>query len=104
MADRKTTIRSFSTCALCGHFLATLVALAGDRSLDEAIRNCQGCWLEWEWQPAMAEALAEYYDLCLEAGVEQFSGLCPVCRRQIVYRSSPEGACLQLETLPGCGA
>lgn len=106
MDKRNTTVRNFSACPLCGHFLASLLAALGDESLDRAIKESKGAWLTFPWQPAFAAMLTAYYDWHFETGDVGYSGHCPACFRRIIYLSDEiekqeePGAVLQLERRP----
>jgi hypothetical protein len=105
---RESILRYFSTCPLCGHFLASLLALLGDDSFDNAIQQSAGIWLRFPWQPPIADMLNTYYGWRFEPGVGEQSGRCPSCLRRIVYLpdAAAEGegdqiSILQLERRPG---
>jgi hypothetical protein len=108
---RESVLKYFSTCPLCGHFLASLLALLGDDSLDNAIQQSAGIWLRFQWQPPIADMLPTYFDWRFEPGSGGQSGRCPACLRRIVCL--PEAAekgegdqitVLQLERRPGARA
>lgn len=108
MDTRQTTLRNFAACPLCGNFLASLLAALGDESLDQAIAESNGTWLEFPWQPSLTAMLTTYYDWHFEAGAEGYSSRCPDCFRRITYLSGAtekQGeepvAVLQLERRPG---
>lgn len=98
---RETIVSYFSACPLCGCFLASLLALLGNKSLDNALEKGAGPWLEFPWQTPMAETLATHYDWRLELDTEMRSGRCPTCLRRIVYHSMETGKILQVERRPG---
>lgn len=104
-------LKSFSACPLCGHFMASLLALLGDDSLEEAIQHGAGIWLRFEWQPPVAGMLTTYFGWRFEPGLVGASGRCPSCLRRIVCRPDPdqegngdEISILQLERRPGARA
>jgi hypothetical protein len=105
---RQTILKSFSACPLCGHFLASLLAILGDESLESALRENTGPWLKFQWRPSMAAMLTTYYDWYFEPGTQEHSGRCPSCLRRITYLSdtsareeSEKTATLQIERRPG---
>lgn len=100
MDARLTVLRYFSACPLCGHFLASLLALLGDESLDSALEKEKGPWLDFEWHPAIGGMLTSYYDWHLGPDTEEHSGRCPSCLRRITYRRT-DVASLQIERRPG---
>jgi hypothetical protein len=108
---RESILKYFSTCPLCGHFLASLLALLGDDSLDNAIQGSGGIWLKFPWQSPIADMLKAYFGWRFESGPGGQSGRCPSCLRRIV--SLPDTAekgegdqisVLQLERRPGARA
>lgn len=100
MTDKETILLNFSVCSRCGHFLATLLSLEGKRP-DKAFEGASDPWLEFNWQPAIAEALVTYFDLHYAPEAERYTGQCPTCQRKLVYEQTPEGACLRIEIRPG---
>lgn len=101
MDSRENALQNFSSCPLCGYFLSTLLAVLGDKSLDKALQDSKGGWLEFEWQSSLGEALTRYYDWRFETGVERHAGRCPSCKRRLEYRLETEGAILRIERRPG---
>lgn len=108
MDTRQTILKNFSACPLCGHFLASVLAVLGDESLESTIRENAGPWLKFQWRPSMAAMLNMYYDWGFEPGAQEHSGRCPSCLRRITYLSdtsageeSEETATLQVERRPG---
>ena len=111
MNTRESILRSFSTCPLCGHFLASLLSLLGDESLDNAIQQGAGIWLRFPWQPPIADMLSAYFDWRFELGAGQQSGRCPSCLRRMVCLSDAAAkeendqiTVLQIERRPGARA
>ena len=98
---RQTILGNFAACPLCGCFLTSLLALLDDESLDRAIERGQGSWLEFPWQPPMAEMLTAYYDWRLEPDTEGYSRSCPSCLRRVIYQRADQIASLQIERRPG---
>jgi hypothetical protein len=88
--------------------LASLLALLGDESLDNALETESGAWLTFQWQPPIADMLTRYYDWHFELGIKSHRGRCSSCLRRIAYlpdeQSDQETAILQLERRPGSRA
>lgn len=106
MSEHQEVLRDFSTCPLCGSFLASLLALLGEKSLEKALENDPGNWLQFPWHPAMAEMLASYFDWDFIPGMEENRGRCSSCLRRISYLYDTSGdvepaEILQLERRPG---
>ena len=101
MANREALVRNFSACPLCGHFLASLLALLGDKSLDQPGRDESGLWLRFEWRSPMIEMLAKYYDWYLISDTELHANHCSVCRRRMVFENKEQESWLYVERQPG---
>lgn len=93
-------VRNFSACSLCGHFLASLLALLGDKSLKQSEVDNEP-WLKFEWRSPILEMLATYYDWHLMPDTELHANRCPVCLRRMVYEEGEEGVWLYVERQPG---
>ncbi len=98
---RQRILENFAACSSCGHFLASLLALLGNESLDAALTAETGMWIEFEWRRPMAEMLAAYYRWRFHADAERSTGCCPNCLRRVVYERVGEEASLQIERRPG---
>ena len=101
MANRAAVVRNFSACPLCGHFLASLLALLGDKSLDQPDDGESELWLKFEWRSPIIEMLAKYYDWQLMPDTDLHANRCPLCRRRMVYEETEQGIWLYVERQPG---
>jgi len=101
LADRAAVVRNFRACPLCGHFLASLLALLGDEILDPPGDGEADLWLRFEWRSSMAEMLAQYFDWHLMPDTELHANRCPLCRRRMVYEATEGGCWLSVERQPG---
>jgi uncharacterized protein with PIN domain len=111
LSDHKAILRYFSACPLCGHFLASLLAVVGEDKLKQAVEEQGGIWIELPWHASFEAMFTTYYDWHIEPNAQAFSSRCPACSRRIAYlvkRSETEGempkAVLQLERRPGLRA
>ena len=89
-AELEAVIGDFVACGRCSFFLSGYRVIHGLDSLQAAIENQSGKWLELAWNQETRHLVQKSYGGRLDVELYHYDSRCPECQRRFIYQAATE--------------